>query len=188
MIRLETERLVVRDHLPGDLLPMHELLSDRRAMHYLRDIMTDDLDGTRQNLKTALAECVRPDREKYFFAITDRESGGYIGEVGYTVLLRTSVGSVANLGYFILPEFWSRGYTTEAARTVLDYAFSEGCVVKMETGCIRDNGASEAVMKKLGMVKEADYTMHVWLDGKLRDRVEYGLTIEQWQRARRGGA
>lgn len=182
MIALQTERLLIRDHLPEDLLPMHRLLSDPVAMYYLDDIRTQTLDETRQNLNAALAENGRADREKYFFAIIGREHGRYIGEIGYTVKIRTPVGCITGLGYFILPEYWGRGIVTEAARVVLRFAFEQGGVVKVETGCIRDNGGSEAVMKKLGMAKEADFRQHVWHDGRFRDRVEYGMTREEWAR------
>lgn len=177
---LKTERLIIRDHAPEDLGPMHRLLSDAKAMYYLDDIRTRTLDETRMNLKAELAEIGRPDRVKFYFAILEKASGEYVGEIGYTIKASAPAGSVANLGYFILPGYWGRGLTTEAAREVLRFAFRQGGVVKMETGCIRDNGASEAVMKKLGMTKEADFRLHVLHDGRLKDRVEYGMTGEQW--------
>ncbi len=180
MIRLQTDRLIIRDHLPEDLQAMHSLLSNPAAMYYLEDIRTSTLEETLQNLEIALAEGNRLDREKFFFAITDRRTGEYIGEIGYTVRLKTPDGSVVNLGYFLKPEHWGRGIATEAARAVLRYAFEEGGAVKVETGCIRDNIASQAVMIKLGMMKEADLRLHVWHDGELKDRVEYGMTKDDW--------
>ena len=181
MIELQTERLIIRDHVPEDLPAMHGLLSNAVAMHYLPDIRTATPEESLGNLETALAENSRLDREKFFFAIVDRRTGEYIGEIGYTVTVRTPQGSIAGLGYFIKPQFWGKGITTEAARAVLRYAFEEGGVVKMECGCIRDNGASQAVMIKLGMMKEADLRKHVWHDGALRDRVEYGMLREDWE-------
>ncbi len=181
MIQLQTDRLIIRDHLPEDLQAMHSLLSNPVAMHYLQDIRTCTPDATALNLETALAENNRLDRELFFFAIIDRQTGAYIGEIGYTVKVRTPEGSIVGLGYFIKPEYWGRGITTEAAKAVLRYAFEEGGVVKVESGCLRDNGASQAVMIKLGMMKEADLRKHVWHDGALRDRVEYGMLKEDWE-------
>lgn len=180
MIVLQTDRLLIRDHIPEDLQPMHRLLSDHQTMQYMEDIRTSALEETRQNLCVALAENGRADREKYFFAITESASGRYIGDIGYTVKLKTPEGCVVGMGYFILPEFWGRGIVTEAAREVLRFAFEHGGVIKMETGCLKENGASEAVMKKLGMTREADFKLHVWHDGQLKDRVEYGMTRDEW--------
>lgn len=181
MLRFETKRLVLRDHIPDDLSSMHILLSDRKAMYYLDDIQTDGLDGTCRNLETAISEANQTNRRKFFFAILEKESGEYIGEVGYTVTVQTPLGCIAGLGYFIKPAYWGRGITTEASREVLRYAFEQGDIIKMETGCISENAASEAVMKKLGMTREACLRCHVWHDGRFKDRVEYGMLRDEWK-------
>lgn len=36
-------------------------------------------------------------------------------------------------------------------------------------------------MIKLGMIREADCICHIWHDNKLKDRVEYRLTLEEWR-------
>lgn len=180
MIRLETERLIIRDHLSTDLHSMHRLLSDPKAMYYIQDLQTYSLQGTMDNLKIAIAAINERPRTKYFFRIELRD-GSYVGEIGFTVRLATTMGKVVELGYFILPEHWDKGIATEAAEEVIQYAFLEAGVVKIETGCIRDNIGSEKIMKKLGMIKEADYIMRVWHEGRFKDRVEYRLTKREWE-------
>lgn len=175
MVVLKTERLVISDHAHEDLEPMHRLLSDPDAMYYLPEIKTNTLEESSENLNTSIAENGLADRKKYFFKIIDRHSNQYIGEIGFTVILDTPAGRIGNLGYFILPEYWGKGIVTEAAHTVIRFAFEEAGVIKIETGCLKENKPSEKVMIKLGMVKEADFRMHVWHDGCLKDRVEYGL-------------
>ena len=53
--------------------------------------------------------------------------------------------------------------------------------MKVESGCIKDNTASERIMQKLGMIKEADYIMRVWHEGCFKDRVEYRITKQEWE-------
>jgi [ribosomal protein S5]-alanine N-acetyltransferase len=182
MIVLKTKRLEIRDHTKDDLQPMNELLSHEAAMYYLDDLKTHTPEETRENLETAMNEINLEKRTKYFFAVVCRETGRYIGEIGFTVRLDTPMGKIVGLGYFILPEFWGRGIVTEAAKEVLRFAFEELNVIKVETGCIKDNQSSEKVMKKLGMVREAEYRMRVWHDNRLKDRVEYRLLKEEWER------
>lgn len=183
MIVLKTERLTISDHTPEDIVPLHKLLSDPVAMYYLPDIRTHTLEESMQNLNTAIEESFLPDRTKYFFKIECTKTRQYIGEIGFTVTLDTPVGRVVNLGYFILPQFWGLGIVTEAAREVIRFAFEDAGVAKIETGCLRENGGSEKVMLKLGMVKEADYRLRVWHDNSLKDRVEYRLLKDEWKRA-----
>ncbi len=180
MISLETTRLTISDHTIEDLPDIHRLLSDSRAMYYVEDLRTNSLEESLQNLSTAIEEAGLEERKKYFFRIADRTTGEYIGEIGFTVTLNTPLGKLVNMGYFILPEFWGKGITTEAAREVIKFAFQKADVFKIETGCIKHNRASEGIMKRLGMIQEAEYKMKVWHDGALRDRVEYRLLKEEW--------
>lgn len=85
MIQLITERLIIRDPKTADLDDWHRLMSDKKTMYYLQDIMTHSLEESRQNLETAVTEAQKPDRTKYFLAIEDKTTGAFVGTVGYTV-------------------------------------------------------------------------------------------------------
>jgi [ribosomal protein S5]-alanine N-acetyltransferase len=180
MIHLETPRLIIRDHIDKDLEDLHSLISDEKAMYYLPEVRTRNHEESKENLMVAIYEASLDNREKYFFAIIEKESGKYIGEIGFTVLIDCLYGKVVNLGYFIKPEYWRKGITAEAAREVIDFAFKEGGVIKIETGCVKENTASEKVMLKIGMLKEAELKMHVYLNNKLYDRVEYRMLKDEW--------
>ncbi|HYE08872.1 MAG TPA: GNAT family protein [Patescibacteria group bacterium] len=179
MFILNTSRLIIRDHIYEDLNTMHTLLSDPKAMYFIQDLQTYSINETYNNLKTAIESIDESDRTKYFFRIELRD-GTYVGEIGFTVKFGTPLGKIVELGYFILPQYWGQAITTEAAAAVIRFAFEKVNVIKVEVGCIKDNIGSERVMEKLKMIKEADYTMKVWHDNRLRGRVEYRLTKEEW--------
>ena len=180
MVRLHTKRLTINDHVLEDLSAMHRLLTDPLAMRYLDDIKTSTLEETRENLLVAIEESQSHKRSKYFFKM-ETLAGEYVGEIGFTVTLDCPIGKIVNLGYFLLPEFWGKGLVTEAAQEVIRFAFEEAGVVKIETGCLKENAASEKVMIKLGMTKEAEYRRRVWHEDTLKDRVEYRLLKEEWR-------
>ncbi|MTI47946.1 MAG: GNAT family N-acetyltransferase [Firmicutes bacterium] len=180
MIKIESERLLIRDHIPTDIEGLHKLLSDSTTMYYLQDIKSNSFEDSKQNLETAMLESKIANREKYFFGIILRDSQEYVGEIGFTVIEDSPLGKVVNLGYFILKEHWGKGFVTEAGIKVIDYAFRECNVHKIVTGCIKENCNSEKIMKKCNMVKEAEYGKHVWHDGEYKDRVEYGLLREDY--------
>lgn len=182
MIRITTKRLIIRDHQEDDIYAMHELLCDKKAMFYLPEIRTSNIDETKDNLKIALDEAKANDRNKYFFAIINNDTQDYIGEIGFTRTSESTYGKVMNLGYFIKQEYWGKGIVTEAARAVIDYAFNNLYTIKIETGCLTENKGSERVMNKLGMRKEAELNKHTLLGDKFYDRVEYSLFKEDWER------
>jgi len=57
----------------------------------------------------------------------------------------------AMIGYAIARVHWGRGLTTEAATTVVDWAFAEHDLVEIWASTQVDNSRSRRVMEKLGM-------------------------------------
>ena len=41
------------------------------------------------------------------------------------------------------PKYWGNGYTSEAAKRVLAFAFEENNVYRVTTGCLAENRGSE---------------------------------------------
>lgn len=182
-IRLLTPRLVLRDHRWSDLETHHALFSDPVAMRYLPDIMTHSLEESRENLRAAIEQVGVPHRKFYFLRMELRETGEHVGEVGYTVTEETPAGSLAGMGYFLRQKFWGQGYCPEAVKEVLRYAFTEGNVYRMSCGCLKENAPSERVMCKCGMIKEAERPRAQWHNGEWKDRLEYRLLREEWQKS-----
>jgi RimJ/RimL family protein N-acetyltransferase len=98
MIRLTTDRLIIRDPAVTDLDGWRRLMSDAKTMYYLPDIMTRSPEESRANLEIAAAEAQNPNRTRYFFAIEDKAAGAFIGTVGYTVTRSMPVGKVVGAG------------------------------------------------------------------------------------------
>lgn len=181
MIRLETDRLIIRDHEYEDLEGLHQLLSSEENTYFISDLRTHSMDESRENLFEAMKHAKLDNRLKVFLAIEEKATGNYVGDIGYTISEQATEGAVAEMGYFVLKSFWGKGYVTEAAKSVLDFAFTKGGIIKIETGCNKANVASENIMIKLGMVKEAHLVMHSVIDGILYDRVCYRLLKSEWE-------
>jgi ribosomal-protein-alanine N-acetyltransferase len=111
----------------------------------------------------------------YFFGIEDRHTKEFIGEIGYTVMQETPCGKLVHMGYFIKEAFWNMGYTSEAVKRVIKFAFEEDNVYRISTGCAKENVYSEKIMQKCGFIKEAEFREYMLHEGKLKDRVEYRL-------------
>lgn len=181
MVRIETKRLIIRDHILEDLEPLHNLLSDNEVMYFLPDIKTRTIEESKSDLNEAIIEAKKgKDRLKYYFAIFDKNNS-YIGEIGYSIISSNPSGDKnVHLGYFIHKKYWRKGITTEAIRALIEYAFIIGNVHKIETGCLKDNIASEKIMIKCGFTREAEKIDYMFLDGKWRDRVEYRLLKKEY--------
>ena len=182
MVILKTERLIIRDPKPEDINGHHRLLSDELIKYYWPNSASASMEQSRRDLEDAINEANSDCRDKYFFTIELSETGEYVGTIGYTVVQRLPVGKIVGAGYAILPEFRRYGYTTEAFRALLYFAFEKNGVYRMVAGCRAENKASERVMQKCGMIKEADFRCHTWHDGVMKDRVEYRLLKDEFHR------
>lgn len=173
MVALETDRLIIRDHRESDLENHHRLMSDETVMSYIKDIKTNSLKESKDNLEFSIRESESGNRKCYFFAIEDKVSLDFIGSIGFTVMEKNENGGTAEIGYFILKEHWGKGYVTEAAKSVLDYAFNVLMLHKVYSGCNIENKESENIMIKIGMEKEGHLYKHILHNGKWKDRVIY---------------
>jgi len=79
------------------------------------------------------------------------------------------------MGWFIMPEQQNKGYITEAAERLLEYAFLQDNCVRVATACFKENASTQRVMAKLGFRKEAEKLNAMWHDGQLRDRLEFAI-------------
>ena len=179
MLRIDGKRIYLRDHQADDLNVFHSWLSDPVTAHYL-SWRTSTLEESFIQLSDALQENDREPRTKYFFAVVLNETGCIIGDAGFTVENKAEGGGIAELGYFLLKPYWGQGYATEAAQLLLAYCFTVLKLHKVTAGCDAENHASENVMIKCGMEREAYRKKHHFLNGKWRDRLEYALLYENW--------
>ena len=178
MFTIETARLALREHVMEDLISHHALFSHGKVMRYLPEIRTGTLEESERNLRASM----EPSCGRLFLRIEEKETGQHVGEIGYTIEAEYPVGRFAGLGYFIHERFWGKGYVTEAARALIRYGFEEGGICRFSCGCLKENVASERVMIRCGMVKEAEFARYQWHEGKLKDRVAYRLLREEWRR------
>lgn len=183
MIYLKTDRLVLRDYQKEDFEAYYKLKKDPKTMYYLQDIQLFDVKSAQDDFRKILEDMLSPNREFYFMHIELKDSREQVGSIGYTVNQKTPVGKLVHAGYFIYPKFWGKGYTTEAFRRVIEFAFDEDDVYRISTGCLAENTGSEKVMQKCGLIKEAEHVDYEWHDGKIKTRLEYRLLKSEFRQS-----
>ncbi len=180
MINLETERLILRDYVKGDFDAYCRLKMDSQTMYYLQDIQLHSIDEAHKDFEDVLSDIGCENRQFYFLHVELKDTHEQVGSIGYTVVDDTPVGKIVHLGYFTYPKFWGNGYTSEALKKLLEFAFTKNNVYRVTTGCLAENKGSERVMQKNGLVKEAEHVDYEWHDGKMKTRLEYRLLKSEW--------
>lgn len=111
------------------------------------------------------------------FAITMRQTGEFIGAIGLTI---HSHNQHAEMGYWLGVPFWNCGYMTEAARSVLEFAFETLHLNRVYASHFARNPASGRVMQKIGMKYEGTLREHFARWEKPEDLVYYGILKREW--------
>jgi ribosomal-protein-alanine N-acetyltransferase len=122
----------------------------------------------------------RRNKDSFFdFAVFERKSGSMIGMVAVMDIIR-GLGQSGFFGYFIHNGFWGRGYGKEATRAVIDIAFRELRLHRIEAGIEPGNRRSIFLARSLGLRKEGLKKRAVFLRGEWVDLVMYSATCEEF--------
>jgi RimJ/RimL family protein N-acetyltransferase len=148
--QLETPRLLLRRWQDADRTRFAEINADRAVMHYFEAPLTQaETDAAIDRYLAAF------DREGFsFFAAIHRDTGEFIGTIG----LQTMRDQVPNLpqpaveiGWRLAQSAQGKGYATEGAQAVVDFAFNQLGLNEVVAITAIPNQPSRRVMEKLGM-------------------------------------
>jgi RimJ/RimL family protein N-acetyltransferase len=116
----------------------------------------------------------------FIFGAWDKITGVYVGE-SYLANPDWDVPRI-EVGYFLGKEFTGKGYATESANALIQYAFEQLKVLRIDLRCAADNIASIQVSKRCGFTQEGCFRQHHRKkDGTLVDMLWFGLLLSEWQ-------
>ena len=94
------------------------------------------------------------DAYKYgIWAVELKATSEFIGAIGIEPTMLNPKGMTARLTWKLRHEFWGMNYGYEAAKKVIDYAFTELKVSKVFALVPADNTRSVRVLERLGLKK-----------------------------------
>jgi len=145
---LETDRLLLRRLLPGDLDRLYALYSDPEIRRYFPE-GTLTYEETREELEWFLNG--HPEHpELGLWATIHKPTGAFIGRCGllpWTIEQRAEV----EVAYLLDKAYWGQGLATEAARAILRYGFERLQLSRLICLIDPENRASANVASKISM-------------------------------------
>ena len=172
---LRTERLILR---PFSLLDAPEVIrfaGDHRVYQTTLFIPHPYGEGTAESWISTHQAAFYEERGAVF-AICLSKTGLLVGAIS---LQRASPFNRAELGYWIGPEYWNRGYCTEAVKAVVGYGFGELGYHKISGRHFEGNPSSGRVMQKAGMEREGVLRDEVIKDGRFVTVMVYGILASE---------
>jgi ribosomal-protein-alanine N-acetyltransferase len=91
--------------------------------------------------------------------------------------------STAEWGFALGAEYWGRGMFREGARLVMDFAFEEIGVNRLEARAMAANERANGALRKVGARKEAVLRQSMAKDGCLHDEHLWAIVETDWRHA-----
>ncbi len=178
---LTTLRLVLRDWRDCDLEHYAALNADADVRKHFGSLLTRaESDAEAARIRAHFAA-----REYGYFAVEVPGITDFIGFVGLMHGRYDIPGFGLNwvdLGWRLARPFWGRGYATEAAQAVTDFAFRELKLPELTAHTVPGNKRSRRIMERLGMTHTGsdDFNHPYFEEGHpLKPHVLYRLTPDQ---------
>lgn len=172
----ETKRLMLRQLSPADAEDYFEIASSpvvTAQTTWKRHLILED---SKNYIKKIMQRY--ENQEEYHWAIVYQQTGKVIGRTG---LIRIDPEhDKAELGYVLSHHYWNQGIVTEATRAVIDYAFCELGINRVEARCNAHNTGSYRVMEKLGLQFEGLLRQQLKIHGVYVDQRMYAIIRDDY--------
>lgn len=151
---IETPRLFLRGFRADDAPFAMSVWNDPEMGEYLPDESVDTMTEEARQEYLAMLRTLGDDPECCYLISEDKRTGERIGTCSF---IPSPDGASYDIAYCVHKTFWRRGYATEMAQGMVDYARAQGA--KRVTVLVgSENGPSNAVVRKLGFQKVGEGT------------------------------
>ncbi|TFB49908.1 GNAT family N-acetyltransferase [Cryobacterium tagatosivorans] len=179
---IRTDRLLLRPLTEADADDVYSYQSLPEAVRYLPWPLRDREESREHTLKRAGFTRLAADKDAIILAAEllgpDGEPGPVIGDL--SIFLQSAVNAQVSIGWVFHPVRHGRGYATEAARAVLEFAFTDVGAHRVFAEVDPRNMASVALCLRLGMRLEALFLENEIFKGEWSDLSVYAILEREW--------
>lgn len=104
--------------------------------------------------------------------LVEKSAGNFLGAVTLDNI-RRGPAQMCNLGYWIGPDNARQGYMSEAVNALVEYAFTELDLSRIEAACLAKNVPSRGLLEGCGFKYEGVAQSYLQIGGRWRTHVLY---------------
>ena len=104
--------------------------------------------------------------------------GNLAGVIGFHGM--NGANRSTSIGYWISERYQKSGVMTKSCKALIEYAFRELKLNRVEIRCAEKNLRSRAIPERLGFVNEGMIREAEWLYDHFVDHVVYGVLAREW--------
>jgi len=178
MPRLKGQTVLLREYRREDLPWMRRWVNDPEIVEYLSDIFL--YPHAEQSTESYLDEILSGEGNGRGFVIADPATEAYLGQVNLDSIdwknrvgrIGIVIGSAENFG---------RGYGTEAMRLLVEFAFREMNLNRLELEVYEFNERAIRSYERVGFVQEGRLRERQYKKGRYWDVIQMGLLKSDWK-------
>ena len=179
MIRLQTERFIIRYLFSTDLENIHQLHSLPETDEFNTLGIPETIQTTEKILNAWLKKQTDFPRTSYVLNVELSDGKTFIG------LIALNLGNpnfkVAEMWYKIHASTLREGYVDEALRMLFEFAFNFLNLHRIESDCAVFNLESIRILEKLGMVREGKKRQFLLINDRWMDSYMYAILSEDFE-------
>jgi [ribosomal protein S5]-alanine N-acetyltransferase len=168
---LRSDRLLLRQITPDDVLSVFALRSNPQTMQYIPRPLVISHEQALEHIQ--MIQDKIETNEGINWAITLKGDPKMIGIIGHYRIRWEHFRS--EIGYMLLPEYHNKGIVSQAIALMIDYGFNNMKMHSLEAIIDPNNKASAKVLEKNGFIKEAHLKENEFFNGKFLDTIIYSL-------------
>jgi RimJ/RimL family protein N-acetyltransferase len=179
---IATERLILRPLTENDA---QALLAYRSLPEVCRYVPFEPMDEAQifERIRGQWSELGLHDPGAHrTLGVEERETGRLVGDV--ILMLDRDDERKGEIGYVFTPSVAGRGYATEAARALIDFAFDALHLHRVIGRIDSRHTASGRVLQRVGMRKEAEFVEDDWFKGEWSSTTVFAILQREWRDAR----
>lgn len=175
---IRTERLLLREARLSDYDDVHAYGADPEVSKFM-DWGPNTPEVSAQVVGRWVAMSALWPRDEVSLAVELLETGRVIGSI--RLAIQSKANRTADFGYTFAKDYWRQGVATEAARAIVEVAFTTLGLHRIFATCDVQNVGSYRVMEKLGMRREGTLVKDQEVRGRWRDTHVYALLAQEWE-------
>lgn len=155
LVTIPTERLVLREFNLMDAAAVYAYSTKPEAYRFADHPPHASVYDSEEMIQRFIEWQFDTPRRNLVLGITLKNSPRQlIGDIALTTT--DDKTKEAELGFMLDPAYWNKGYGTEAAAAMISYGFTHCGWEKITASCHKDNTASVALLKRIGLKPTED--------------------------------
>jgi len=176
--QLHSDRLVMTEITIDDLNDIHALHSIPEVDEYNTLGIPKDIQESRDFIRPIIQDQDLSDRNQICWIIREKKTNSFIGITG--LVLAAKRFRMAEIYFKLSPLYWGKGYATELAKRIFEFAFQNLNLHRIEAGVATENFKSIKVLEKLGMIREGCRRKILPIRGQWKDNYHYAILEEEY--------